>query len=64
VIPQKLNPASGEGVAVLLEAEGLDGLLGVLVGPDSMRRSVKREGLVIRGDEESVCIGGTTKAGD
>ena len=34
---------------------------GVLVALDSMRRFEKREGLVIRRDDQSVCISGTAK---
>ena len=45
----------------LKNTESLGGLPGVLVAPDSTRRFEKREGLVIRSDEESVCISGTTK---
>jgi len=45
----------------LKNTQSLDGLPGVLVGPDSTRRFEKREGLVIRGDKASVCISGTTK---
>ena len=45
----------------LKNTQSLDGLPGVLVAPDSTRRFEKREGLVIRSDEESVCISGTTK---
>ena len=45
----------------LKNTQSLDGLPGVLVAPDSTRPFEKREGLVIRSDEESVCISGTTE---